>query len=404
MTAGAVAALVGARTVGDPDVRLTAVTHDSRRVGPGSLFCCVPGRTADGHDFAAAGASTPARRPSWSSGALDLDLPQLVVADVRAAMGPAAAEVLGRPGRPPPRRRGHRHQRQDHRRVHARPRPGRGGPPGRGDRHAHRARGPPRRRRTCRPAWPTSWPTAWRTWPWRSRRTPWRCTGSTARRVRRSPCSPTWAWTTSTSTAPSRRYFAAKARLFEPGRARTAVVNLDDVHGRLLLDAAAVPSRGGTRSTTRPACVAGPDGVHASPGGASPCALPLPGRFNVANALAAAEAAWLLGLDAGRGRRRRWPACPPCPGASSRSRPGSRFAVLVDYAHTPDGLEQALDAARELVDPGGRADRGVRLRRRPRPGQAPADGRGGGRLADRVVADRRQPPLRGPAAHHRRDP
>ncbi len=38
---------------GDPDVEVSSVEHDSRRVGPGSLFCCLPGQHSDGHDFAA---------------------------------------------------------------------------------------------------------------------------------------------------------------------------------------------------------------------------------------------------------------------------------------------------------------------------------------------------------------
>ena len=52
-TVGLVAEVLGARVLGDPDTVLTGVTHDSRRVGPGSLFCCVAGLRFDGHDFAA---------------------------------------------------------------------------------------------------------------------------------------------------------------------------------------------------------------------------------------------------------------------------------------------------------------------------------------------------------------
>ena len=49
-----VAALDGARTVGDPVVEIADLTYDSRKVGPGTLFFCFPGEKADGHDFAAA--------------------------------------------------------------------------------------------------------------------------------------------------------------------------------------------------------------------------------------------------------------------------------------------------------------------------------------------------------------
>ena len=39
---------------GDPRTEIASVTHDSRAVGAGDLFCCVPGSTADGHDHAPA--------------------------------------------------------------------------------------------------------------------------------------------------------------------------------------------------------------------------------------------------------------------------------------------------------------------------------------------------------------
>lgn len=79
------------------DVLVDDVTHDSRAAAPGVLFCAVRGAQHDGHDHAAAalGAGAVAilveRR-------LDLDVPQLVVPSVRAAMGPVAARVHGDPG------------------------------------------------------------------------------------------------------------------------------------------------------------------------------------------------------------------------------------------------------------------------------------------------------------------
>jgi UDP-N-acetylmuramoyl-L-alanyl-D-glutamate--2,6-diaminopimelate ligase len=81
---------------GDASVDVTGVTHDSRQVGPGSLFCCVPGRVTDGHDHApgavAAGAvALLCERP------LDLPVAQVVVADARATMGPVAAAFHGHP-------------------------------------------------------------------------------------------------------------------------------------------------------------------------------------------------------------------------------------------------------------------------------------------------------------------
>ena len=74
----------------------------------------------------------------------------------------------------------------------------------------------------------------------------------------------------------------------------------------------------------------------------------MPGRFNVANALAALAAAHALGgdLDAlaealERGVR--------VPGRFEPVDEGQDFAVIVDYAHTPDSLQNVLAAARELV-------------------------------------------------------
>ena len=82
--------------VQDQDPPIAAVCEDSREVQVGALFCCLPGRSVDGHDFAAraAGAGAVAlvvERP------LPVLLPQLVVADVRAAVGPLALAGVGSP-------------------------------------------------------------------------------------------------------------------------------------------------------------------------------------------------------------------------------------------------------------------------------------------------------------------
>src|SRR5919197_727772 len=79
-----------------PRVEVTALAYDNRLVTPGTLFFCVPGFTRDGHDFApdaiARGAAAlVVQRP------LDLGVPEVLVADVRAAMAPAAAAINGDP-------------------------------------------------------------------------------------------------------------------------------------------------------------------------------------------------------------------------------------------------------------------------------------------------------------------
>lgn len=79
-------------------VALDDVTHDSRQAGPGVLFAAVPGQRSDGHDHAADAvtAGTPALLVER---VLPLAVPQLVVPEVRAALGPAAALVHGEPSR-----------------------------------------------------------------------------------------------------------------------------------------------------------------------------------------------------------------------------------------------------------------------------------------------------------------
>src|SRR5256885_2383696 len=81
-----------ARTVAE----VLELAYDARAAGPGALFFCVPGSRADGHDFAAQAVENGAvalvvERP------LELEVPQLVVPDVRRAMAPAADEFFEYP-------------------------------------------------------------------------------------------------------------------------------------------------------------------------------------------------------------------------------------------------------------------------------------------------------------------
>ena len=77
--------------------------------------------------------------------------------------------------------------------------------------------------------------------------------------------------------------------------------------------------------------------------------LRLPGHFNVENALAALGSVLAIGIDldeaiAGLA------AADPVPGRMEPIDAGQDFGVLVDYAHTPDSLENVLRAARRLAD------------------------------------------------------
>lgn len=144
-------------------------------------------------------------------------------------------------------------------------------------------------------------------------------------------------------------YFQAKARLFRPDLCDVAVLNLDDPHGRLLRDAAEVPSTGYELADAQDLRLAA-DGSRFVWRG-TPVHVPVAGRFNVANALAAATAAAELGVTpdqvaAGLA------SVPPVPGRFERVDAGQPFLAVVDYAHTPDGLEQLLVTARELAGAG----------------------------------------------------
>ena len=80
----------------EKDVEIEQITFDSRKVKPGTAFCCIPGLKADGHDYARTAVEQGAaalivQRP------MDLDVPQALVADTRAALPLLAANYYGRP-------------------------------------------------------------------------------------------------------------------------------------------------------------------------------------------------------------------------------------------------------------------------------------------------------------------
>ncbi len=86
------------RSATPPSAPVVDCTHDSRQVEPGWLFACLRGAAADGHDFAADAVAAGAVGLVVDH-ELDLDVPQLVVDDVRVALGPIAAAVHGDPSR-----------------------------------------------------------------------------------------------------------------------------------------------------------------------------------------------------------------------------------------------------------------------------------------------------------------
>jgi UDP-N-acetylmuramoyl-L-alanyl-D-glutamate--2,6-diaminopimelate ligase len=78
------------------DVQISGLAYDNRLAGPGTLFFCVPGFTRDGHDFAADAVARGAVALVVEH-ELELPVPQIRVPSVRAAMAPAAAAFYGDP-------------------------------------------------------------------------------------------------------------------------------------------------------------------------------------------------------------------------------------------------------------------------------------------------------------------
>jgi UDP-N-acetylmuramoyl-L-alanyl-D-glutamate--2,6-diaminopimelate ligase len=188
-------------------------------------------------------------------------------------------------------------------------------------------------------------------------------------------------------------YFASKRLLFEAGP-QTAIVNVDDAYGRRLAEEfdCVTFSAGGAGADL----MASEVGLSAH--GGEFVVLPgsderartywpvgesvrvrtrLPGAFNVANALGAFAAALALGVEPDLATLGLERAMPP-PGRFEPIDEGQPFTVLVDYAHTPDSLENVLRAARDVTKgrviavfgAGGDRDRG----KRPLMGRAGAAG------------------------------
>jgi UDP-N-acetylmuramoyl-L-alanyl-D-glutamate--2,6-diaminopimelate ligase len=162
-------------------------------------------------------------------------------------------------------------------------------------------------------------------------------------------------------------YFQSKRLLFEmePG---TAIVNVEDSCGRRLAeefecvafstesaDANVVANDVVLKPTGAEFnVVRRPDGERASADAtqhapAGVVRTRLPGRFNVSNALAAFAAAVSIGVEPDAAAAGLAEAAPP-PGRLEPIDEGQSFSVLVDYAHTPDSLENVLRAARQLGD------------------------------------------------------
>ncbi|MEO5724181.1 MAG: UDP-N-acetylmuramoyl-L-alanyl-D-glutamate--2,6-diaminopimelate ligase [Ilumatobacteraceae bacterium] len=139
------------------------------------------------------------------------------------------------------------------------------------------------------------------------------------------------------------RYFAAKAALFKPEFSDLGVANADDAHGRRLISSAPIPMVGFSLAEVRGLHV----GVtaHSYEWNGQRVEVGIGGHFNASNSLAAATACTALGFspaEVAAGLR----AAPAVPGRFEPVLAGQAFDVLVDFAHTPEGLREALLAAR----------------------------------------------------------
>jgi UDP-N-acetylmuramoyl-L-alanyl-D-glutamate--2,6-diaminopimelate ligase len=189
-------------------------------------------------------------------------------------------------------------------------------------------------------------------------------------------------------------YFAAKALLFSPDYLRgRAIINSDDPYGRRLIERVG-QERTWSYSTQDSAAdlwtsdlvyaADGVSGVLHTPLGESAFTSPLVGQFNLSNLLAATGAVLHLGLDLETVLQTLPQFC-GVPGRMERVQltPNQDISVIVDYAHTPDSLENLLKAARPFISGrmicvfgcGGDRDR----TKRPKMGQIAA------KLADYVV-------------------
>ena len=372
-------------------VEVTSVVHDTRDVTPGALYCCVPGENVDGHDLAPAAAAAGATALLVERG-VDTPLPQLLARSVRETMGPIAdafwdhpsealivAGVTGTSGKTTTTHL-----------LHA----------------IFEAHG-----------WSSSvlgTLSGPRTTPeapeLQAHLAAERLAGRQAIAMEVSSHALAMGRVAATRFAVAvftnlshdhldfhhdlDEYYEVKATLFTARYTDAAVVNLDDPRGAELARRDTVPTDGYSLSDAEELAVGSTSSTFRWRG--RPIALPLGGRFNVSNALAAATAGARLGIPEetiARGLSQ----APPVPGRFEPVDEGQPFAVLVDYAHKPGALEGVLAAAREAAD-GGRVivvvgaggDRDAT--KRPEMGEVAA------RLADRVVLTSDNPRSEDPMA------
>ncbi|HVO43285.1 MAG TPA: UDP-N-acetylmuramoyl-L-alanyl-D-glutamate--2,6-diaminopimelate ligase [Aggregatilineales bacterium] len=160
-------------------------------------------------------------------------------------------------------------------------------------------------------------------------------------------------------------YRAAKGMLFaglatsfrKPGIGKTAIINADDPNAAYFLNFPA--DRHWTYSLSRAAATLSASAIEHTPGGMRitlrglldvRIETRLVGNFNVQNLLAAALAGAALGCSPQR-IKTGLESMPPVPGRMERIDEGQNFIAIVDFAHTPNALAHALQAARTMIPP-----------------------------------------------------
>lgn len=140
-------------------------------------------------------------------------------------------------------------------------------------------------------------------------------------------------------------YFAAKASLFSTDFADRAVVNRDDAYGRKIAENCDIPVKTFGHGDASDVHITAAGSEFTWRGVRLQCAVG--GEFNVMNALAASTTAVELGVDV-RDVVSGLANLPQIPGRFENVNVDGGFAVLVDYAHTPEALRNVISAARSV--------------------------------------------------------
>jgi UDP-N-acetylmuramoyl-L-alanyl-D-glutamate--2,6-diaminopimelate ligase len=328
--------------IGD-DTDITSVEYDSRRVRTGSLFCCLKGEHADGHEFAATAVAAEATALLVDH-RLEIAITQILVPDTRFAMGWLAASFVGHPAR-------------------ALTMIGVTGTNGKTTTTSLiasilTASG----RRTAMIGTLTGTHTTPESPDLQNRLAEFVHDGFTEAVIevsshalelqRVAGCHFDIAVFTNLGRdhldlhGTPERYFAAKAKLFRPDLSDAAVVNIDDPHGRLLMDVESIPTQGYGLGDVDDVVVSATS--HSYTWRGESIEVPIGGDFNVMNSLAAATATAHLGIEPWAIKSGLQHAA-AVPGRFEAVVAGQPFAVIVDYAHTPEGLEKAINAARHVA-------------------------------------------------------